>query len=199
MKKELLKDFEKLKKDFKTKNYKPQIANILTATRLLSPFVLIPLIYYDKLLYAIIMVSLFSLTDTFDGYFARKYNAVSTLGKYLDAVVDKIFALSLLIPIVLKMSIKHDLILVNVILEIIIGILNLYSFFKNLDPTSTIYGKVKTIFLFTLIAILYLNKLVFINETVLYTFIVITIALQFLTIISYFIQIKRRKNLLVTS
>ena len=73
MKDKLLKDIDNLKRDFKNKNYKKQVANMLTATRLLSPFILIPLIYFDKLLLAVIMVIIFSLTDTFDGYFARKY------------------------------------------------------------------------------------------------------------------------------
>ena len=199
MKEKLLKDIDNLKRDFKNKNYKKQVANMLTATRLLSPFILIPLIYFDKLLLAVIMVIIFSLTDTFDGYFARKYKAVSYLGKYLDAVVDKVFALSLLIPIVLKITANYDFLLINVILEVIIGVINLYAFFSNLDPYSTIYGKIKTTFLFSLIGILYLNKLIEIPEIILFLSIIVTIVLQIITIISYFMQIKRRKTLLTSS
>ena len=74
MKNEILNDIKNIKTNFKTKNYKKELPNILTSIRLLAPFILIPLFYYNKMCLAIIMIVLFSLTDTFDGYFARKYN-----------------------------------------------------------------------------------------------------------------------------
>ena len=85
--------------DIQNGNIKKQIANILTLSRFFSPFVLLPLYYLNKTTLFIIMIIIFCLTDTFDGYFARRYNAVSQFGKYLDAVVDKIFAATLLIPV----------------------------------------------------------------------------------------------------
>ena len=48
-----IKDF---KADFKSGNWQRQIANILTSLRFLAPFVLIPLICFDKLNIFIIMV-----------------------------------------------------------------------------------------------------------------------------------------------
>ena len=45
----LQKELEKIKTDFKNKNIKNQLANILTSSRLLAPFILIPLIYLNKL------------------------------------------------------------------------------------------------------------------------------------------------------
>ena len=196
MKEKILNDFKQIKKDLKTGNYKKQIANILTASRLLSPFVLIPLIILNKLLPAVIMVIIFALTDTFDGYFARKYNAVSTFGKYLDAVVDKVFALSLLIPIIIRSELNlssYSLIFVNIILELVIAIINIYTFFKDMNPSSTILGKVKTIFLFALLGLLYLNKLTTINSIYILSLIIMTILFQILAIISYFEMIKDNK------
>ena len=49
MKQEIINDFKSFKTDLKNKNYKKQIANILTSIRLLSPFILIPLFYFNKL------------------------------------------------------------------------------------------------------------------------------------------------------
>ncbi len=196
MKEKILNDFKQIKKDLKTGNYKKQIANILTASRLLSPFILIPLIILDKLLPAVIMVIIFALTDTFDGYFARKYNAVSTFGKYLDAVVDKVFALSLLIPIIIRSELNlsnYSLIFVNIALELVIAVINIYAFFKDMNPSSTIIGKVKTIFLFALLGLLYLNKLTFINNIYILSLTIITILFQILAIISYFEMIKDNK------
>ncbi len=196
MKDDVKDEYKNIKKDFKNHNLKKQIPNLLTASRLLSPFILIPLIYYEKLLPAVFVVIMFSLTDAFDGYFARKYEAVSLFGKYLDAFSDKVFALSLLIPIVLKVTLNKEsygLVMTSIILELIIGILNLYSFFKNLKPESTKVGKIKTIFLFSLLGILYLNKIIKIRNIYILIFILIVIIFQIATIISYIFQIKKRK------
>ena len=197
MKQEIINDLKTFKNDLKNKNYKKQIANILTSIRLLSPFVLLPLFYFDKLEIAFIMIILFGLTDTFDGYFARKYNAISTFGKYLDAFVDKVFALTILISLIIRTAIYNNdfyLIIITIALELIISCINLYSFFKKLKPSSTKWGKIKTIFLFSLLTLLFLNKVIVLPSNLLLIFNIITIVLQILTIISYFMQIKKRKQ-----
>lgn len=201
MKQEIINDFKTFKTDLKNKNYKKQIANILTSIRLLSPFILIPLFYFNKLKIAFIMIIIFALTDTFDGYFARKYNAISTFGKYLDAFVDKVFALTILISLIIKTVIYNNnfyLIIITIILELIISCINLYSFFKELKPSSTKWGKIKTIFLFSLLTLLFLNKVINLPSNLLLIFNIITIVLQLITIISYFMQIKKRKQTIVS-
>ena len=201
MEQEIINDFKTFKTDLKNKNYKKQIANILTSIRLLSPFILIPLFYFNKLTIAFIMIIIFALTDTFDGYFARKYNAISTFGKYLDAFVDKVFALTILISLIIKTVIYNNnfyLIIITIILELIISCINLYSFFKELKPSSTKWGKTKTIFLFSLLALLFLNKVINLPSNLLLIFNIITIVLQLITIISYFMQIKKRKQTIVS-
>lgn len=201
MKQEIINDFKTFKTDLKNKNYKKQIANILTSIRLLSPFILIPLFYFNKLKIAFIMIIIFALTDTFDGYFARKYNAISTFGKYLDAFVDKVFALTILISLIIKTVIYNNnfyLIIITIILELIISCINLYSFFKELKPSSTKWGKTKTIFLFSLLTLLFLNKVFNLPSNLLLIFNIITIILQLITVISYFIQIKKRKQTIVS-
>ena len=201
MKQEIINDFKTFKTDLKNKNYKKQIANILTSIRLLSPFILIPLFYFNKLKIAFIMIIIFALTDTFDGYFARKYNAISTFGKYLDAFVDKVFALTILISLIIKTVIYNNnfyLIIITIILELIISCINLYSFFKELKPSSTKWGKTKTIFLFSLLTLLFLNKVFNLPSNLLLIFNIITIILQLITIISYFMQIKKRKQTIIS-
>jgi CDP-diacylglycerol--glycerol-3-phosphate 3-phosphatidyltransferase len=46
---------------------------------------------------AAILFALASLTDYYDGYFARKYNAISNMGKFMDPVADKILVSSVFV------------------------------------------------------------------------------------------------------
>ena len=105
-------------KDKKTR--KKQIANMLTASRLLAPLVLLPLAFLKLYVPTIILTIMFALTDAFDGYFARKYDAVTNFGKDLDAIVDKIFAATILISI----SFINLWLLILVFMEAIIALVN---------------------------------------------------------------------------
>ena len=189
MKEILQTGFNEFITDFKNKNYKKQIANILTLSRFLSPFILLPLIFFNKMKLFIIMIIIFSLTDAFDGYFARKYGSISLFGKYLDSVVDKIFAITLLIPLL-----SNKLIIIITLLELFIAFLNYFSYKNNLNPHSTYTGKLKTVFLFILIGFCYLKKILKYNTNYLVILIIITIIMQLITILSYIKQIKESKT-----
>ena len=71
--------------------------NFITIARiLLAPIILLFLIFGNYLA-CIILFFLAGLTDYFDGYLARKYNAESQLGELLDPVADKIIIVFALI------------------------------------------------------------------------------------------------------
>lgn len=79
------------------------IANYITFFRIfISPIFLIVYIYHDYLGISSIMlpyVLLFlmgvsELSDAFDGFFARRYNQVTNLGKVLDPMADSIARIS---------------------------------------------------------------------------------------------------------
>jgi len=71
--------------------------NLLTAIRiLLAPIILLLLIFGEYLLCTLLFF-LAGMTDYFDGYLARKYNAESQLGEILDPIADKVLVVFLLI------------------------------------------------------------------------------------------------------
>ena len=85
-----------LNKELKWMNDKLRyIPNLLTIIRiLLTPLCIYFLIVENNPLYSFIFFSIASITDAFDGYYARKYNAISRLGTFLDPLADKIMVVS---------------------------------------------------------------------------------------------------------
>src|SRR5210317_1204373 len=79
--------------------------NILTLSRIfLAAVIFLLLISPDGYLLALILFFLAGITDYFDGYLARKYNAVSQLGEVIDPIADKILILFVLFGLAINLS-----------------------------------------------------------------------------------------------
>ena len=79
--------------------------NLLTFSRiLLAVIIFLLLMSSDGYLLALILFFLASITDYFDGYLARKYNAVSELGEVLDPIADKILIVFVLFGLAVNLS-----------------------------------------------------------------------------------------------
>src|SRR5947209_2953012 len=66
------------------------LPNQLTAARLVLAFVLFGLIAAERWIGCTFVFAVAALTDWLDGYFARRQNLVSALGRNLDPLVDKV-------------------------------------------------------------------------------------------------------------
>jgi len=75
------------------------LPNILTAARLPAIFLITVWTYWAGpwASAALALFILAALTDIFDGWIARKFDAVTDFGRLMDALVDKIFILGLLV------------------------------------------------------------------------------------------------------
>jgi len=81
------------------------LINILTLSRiLLAAIIFVLLMSPDRYLMALLLFFLAGVTDYFDGYLARKYNAVSQLGSILDPIADKILILFVLFGLAINLS-----------------------------------------------------------------------------------------------
>tara|TARA_Y100001970_G_C14115321_1_gene793232 strand:- start:509 stop:1042 length:534 start_codon:yes stop_codon:yes gene_type:complete len=129
--------------------------NFMTIARmLLAPIILVSLIFSNYLI-CVLLFFLAGLTDYFDGYLARKYNAESELGEILDPIADKILVVFILIGLSVELDSQLMAILSSFIIAREIGIAALrdYSARNNLtDRTKvTFLAKAKTsIQLFTI-------------------------------------------------
>ena len=84
------------KKIIKQKSDLWTVPNILTYLRfaLVVPFVI--LFLNEKYLESAICIGLSGISDCLDGFFARKLNQVTQLGKLLDPIADKITLISVM-------------------------------------------------------------------------------------------------------
>ena len=83
-------------------NIKKAIPNALTLFRCLISILLPVLIIYGGETGAILaapLLLLAGLSDYFDGFYARKYNVVSILGKVLDPIADKLLVIGVLLSL----------------------------------------------------------------------------------------------------
>lgn len=161
---------------------KKYIPNILTSFRIVAIPFIIYLGIFDHYILLIILAALVALTDSFDGMLARKWNVVSELGGVLDAVADKLLAISLLIILIYK---NHSYFYI-LILECVIGFINAFFYVKKGVGTSLLVGKLKTWFIFISIIIGFVGLILPITPYVNIA-IYLTFGLQIVTFISYII------------
>ena len=156
---EFLNGFRNMINDLSTQGKRiKQIPNLLTLSRIGFAFIIPPLALSGYLIPAAAFTIIAALTDAVDGYTARKLDAVSEFGKNLDPVCDKIFAGSLLLPLIGNVSpILSVGLCANLGLELGIAGVNLKSKAKGNVPRTTILGKLKTVMLSILIAALYVS------------------------------------------
>jgi len=79
------------------------IANTLTISRIVAVPLIAVLLFFDSLPTSLAAAVLFiaaTITDYLDGYFARRMNTVSDLGKLLDPLADKLLIAAVLIMLI---------------------------------------------------------------------------------------------------
>ncbi len=80
------------------------LANIIS---LIRAFLTLPIVYYfyqDNIKMAVILLSIAVITDWLDGYAARHAESVTTYGKALDPLADKLVGMGVLAIMVVKMD-----------------------------------------------------------------------------------------------
>ena len=81
------------------------LSNILTLSRIIVIPIIVALIYLKSPFYgwiAFILFCIASITDYFDGYFARIRNEISNLGTFLDPIADKLLVASVILILTSK-------------------------------------------------------------------------------------------------
>lgn len=78
-----------------------------------------PDFYFDWM--AVFLFYAASITDYYDGHLARKYNAVSNLGKFLDPVADKILVMAILVILLHLQKIDPWMVILFIFRDTLVG------------------------------------------------------------------------------
>jgi CDP-diacylglycerol--glycerol-3-phosphate 3-phosphatidyltransferase len=85
------------------------------------------------------------LTDTADGYIARKYDLVTDFGKFMDPLADKLLVCAAMILLIDTGQLASWIVIVIISREFIISGFRLIAVDNGIVIAASIWGKIKTI------------------------------------------------------
>jgi CDP-diacylglycerol--glycerol-3-phosphate 3-phosphatidyltransferase len=172
------------------------LPNTITLLRVsVVPFLFILLLSpgeFWSLILAILFV-IASITDFFDGYIARKYQMITTMGKFLDPIADKIMvntAMILMIPIG---RIPAWIVAITIIRDLIVDVIRSIASSEGIYIQASTLGKQKTVTQIIAVTALIIHYSIFginahaVGIVILYIALVLTIFSGF----DYFIKLYR--------
>jgi len=123
------------------------LPNNLTLVRIAASPVLIFLLYFPGRLACLSAMCLFiaaSLTDIFDGLLARRFNMVTTMGKFLDPLADKILVACALVMLSSLGWAEPWVVAAIICREIIVTGLRAMAADQGVIIAADAFGKLKT-------------------------------------------------------
>ena len=122
-------------------------------------------IYLVNLIGCIVFI-LASVTDFLDGYLARKWHQVTTLGKFLDPIADKMLVNSSLIILAVAMPfyggtnqllVPWFCVVIMILRDLVVDTLRFVAASKGEVVAANIFGKLKTIFQMVALPLIFLT------------------------------------------
>ena len=127
----------------------PSVPNQLTIARIcMIPLVVVLILWVPKPLGNILSMIVFilaCLTDAADGYIARRYNYITTFGKFMDPLADKLLVISAMICLVDLGRLESWIVILIIAREFIISGFRLIAVEKGVVIAANFWGKIKTI------------------------------------------------------
>ena len=143
------------------------LPNKLTLLRIIMIPVFVVLLYLDfpfNNLVALAVFILASITDTLDGYIARKYNLITDFGKFMDPIADKLLVTAAMLVFVDWHMMPAWVVIVVVAREFIVSALRLVAANNGRVIAAGWSGKVKTASTMVCICIMLLGLPQWVND-----------------------------------
>ena len=116
------------------------------------------LLYNNQNIWAIVVLVLSGLTDIFDGFFARKFNTVTSWGKLADPLADKLMQIMVLVMLFIKDKISIVIVIILILKEIFM-VIGSYFLYKedNVVVSANWYGKIATVLIYFAVILIIFN------------------------------------------
>jgi CDP-diacylglycerol--glycerol-3-phosphate 3-phosphatidyltransferase len=145
-----------------------------------------------------------SFTDFFDGYLARKLKQVTTIGKLLDPIADKVLVISMLMLVIDKGVIPSPYGVIATIIivsrEFIIAAFRQIAASHNLILAADKLGKLKTLLQYLSVPLLIISvetdNLIF-NKPIFYIGVIVFVLSVIMTIASAINYILKNKSVII--
>lgn len=121
------------------------VPNLVTMIRFLLVPVFVWFIFYDEYWNALITLVVLFSTDWIDGFLARLLNQVSTVGKWLDPLADRLSLWVVVITVVLSGLAPLWLVFALVVPDLILAGLMAIIYAGNPLMEVTVLGKIRTV------------------------------------------------------
>jgi len=124
------------------------LPNVLTLLRILLVPVLVVALLNETAngdLLAAIVFALASLTDVMDGYLARTRNAITTFGKLMDPIADKLLIIAALVALVSLDRLAAWVAMVIIARELAVTMTRMQATQQGVVIAANWWGKTKTI------------------------------------------------------
>lgn len=149
-------------------------------------FMLTDVVSHSEIVAAVIFI-VASLTDTLDGYLARKYELVSNFGKFMDPLADKLLVCSALVCFVAipdnPMPVWGVIIIIS--RDFIISGFRLVASDSGIVIAASWWGKIKTVVQMLMSILLIVNFSGTVIDMIEYVFIYAAIILTVVSLIDY--------------
>lgn len=169
--------------------------NKLTIARVVMiPFFVAFLMYditgsADKWIALVIFVAA-SLTDTLDGYLARRDNLVTNFGKFMDPLADKLLVCSALICFTATGQLAAWITIIIIAREFIISGFRLVAADNGIVIAASYWGKFKTVSQMIMIILMIVNLQNSAFQILITVFVVIAVALTLISLVDYIMKNK---------
>ncbi len=130
-----------------TTPFQKKLPMMITMSRMLFVPVIVGFLIPDQVwmnLTAALLFMAASVTDYFDGFYARKYNAVSNMGKFMDPIADKVLVTSILVMLSAAQKIDPLMVIVILARDTLIGGLRSVAAADGIVIDAKSAGKWKT-------------------------------------------------------
>ena len=131
-----------------------------------------------------------SLTDTLDGYLARKYNLVTNFGKFMDPLADKLLVCSALICFTGTGKLPVWITIIIIAREFIISGFRLIAADNGIVIAASYWGKFKTVSQMIMIILMIMDLPNGPFQMAIQVLIVIALALTVISLVDYIVKNK---------